>query len=104
MYNSVTKCGNHSLVLFTWAPKELGFTQVCLGHLKCCFIRGLKGYTLLSLGNRTEAERHQVNTIKNLKKENSNKQSTNQIKQTKATKQPKRKKKNQRAVLMHDYV
>lgn len=62
MYNSVTKCGNHSLRLFTWVPKEFGFTQVCLGHLKCCFFRGLKGYTILSLGNRTEAERHQVNT------------------------------------------
>lgn len=62
MYNSATKCGNHSLTLFTWVPKELGFTQVCLVHLKCCFIRGLKGYTLLSLGNRTEAERYKVNT------------------------------------------
>lgn len=62
MCNSVTKCGNHSLVLFTWVPKELGFTQVYLAHLKCCFIRGLKGYTLLSLGNRTEAERYKVNT------------------------------------------
>lgn len=62
MYNSVTKCGNHSLTLFTWVPKELGLTQVCLMHLKCCFIRGLKGYTLLSLGNRIEAERYKVNT------------------------------------------
>lgn len=58
MQNSVTKCGNHSLVLFTWVPKEFGFTQVCLGQLKCCFIRGLKGYTFYPW-ETTEAERHQ---------------------------------------------
>lgn len=61
VHNSVTKRGNHSLILFTWVPKELGFTQVCLGYLKCCFIRGLKGYTVLPLGNTTEAYRHQLN-------------------------------------------
>lgn len=102
VYNSVTKCGSHSLILFTWVPKELGFTQVCLGYLKCCFIRGLKGYTLLSLGNRTEAERHQVNTIKILKKKTQTNKAQSKLNKLKP--QNNQKERNQRAVLMHDYV